>query len=84
VTANAFNPGYMDTEMQERIRRTSTSDFPRSDEYRAAQREGKLKHPKEPARAVAYLVLPSTQRNGEAIEYADEAFRREAEAKVPA
>src|SRR6266850_7441148 len=30
VTANAFNPGYMDTEMQERIRRTSTSDFPRS------------------------------------------------------
>jgi len=35
VTANAFNPGYMDTDMQERIRRTSTSDFPRSAEYRA-------------------------------------------------
>ena len=84
VTANAFNPGYMDTEMQERIRRTSTSDFPRSDEYRAAQREGKLKHPKEPARAIAYLVLPSTQRNGDAFEYTDEAFRTEAEAKVPA
>jgi len=84
VTANAFNPGYMDTEMQERIRRTSTADFPRSDEYRAAQREGKLKHPKEPARAVAYLSLPSTERNGEALEWSDEAFRREAEAKVPA
>ena len=84
VTANAFNPGYIDTEMQERIRRTSAADFPRGDEYRAAQREGKLKHPKEPARAVAYLVLPTTQRNGETLEYTDETFRREAEAKVPA
>ena len=83
VTANAFNPGYMDTDMQERIRRTSTSDFPRSDEYRAAQREGKLKHPKEPARAVAYLALPSTERNGEALEWSDDAFRKEAEEKVP-
>ena len=84
VTANAFNPGYMDTEMQERIRRTSTSDFPRSDEYRAARAQGKLKHPKEPARAVAYLALPSTERNGEALEWSDEAFRREAEAVIPA
>jgi NAD(P)-dependent dehydrogenase (short-subunit alcohol dehydrogenase family) len=84
VTANAFNPGHMDTDMQERIRRTSTSDFPRSDEYRAAQREGKLKHPKEPSRGVAYLALPSTQRNGEALEWSDEAFRKEAEGKVPA
>jgi NAD(P)-dependent dehydrogenase (short-subunit alcohol dehydrogenase family) len=83
VTANVFNPGYIDTEMQERIRRTSSADFPRGDEYRAAQREGKLKDPKEPARAVAYLVLPSTQRNGEAVEYTDEEFRREAEAKIP-
>jgi NAD(P)-dependent dehydrogenase (short-subunit alcohol dehydrogenase family) len=84
VTANAFNPGYIDTRLQERIRRTSAEDFPRGDEYRAAQREGRLKHPKEPARAVAYLVLPSNQRNGEALEYTDEAFRREAEANVPA
>jgi len=82
VTANAFNPGYMDTEMQERIRRTSSSDFPRSDEYRAAQSEGKLKDPKEPARGVAYLVLPSTQRNGEALEWSDEGFRREVDAKL--
>src|SRR2546423_3226639 len=76
VTANAFNPGYMDTEMQERIRRTSTADFPRSDEYRAAQREGKLKHPKEPARAVAYLSLPATERNGEALEWSDESLQQ--------
>ena len=84
VTANAFNPGYMDTDMQERIRRTSTADFPRSDEYRAAQREGKLSDPKVPARAVAYLVLPSTQRSGEALEWSDEALRRQVETAIPA
>ena len=84
VTANAFNPGYMDTDMQERIRRTSTADFPRSDEYRAAQREGRLNNPKVPARAVAYLVLPSTQRSGEALEWSDEALRRQVETAIPA
>src|SRR5438045_3193132 len=84
VTANAFNPGYMDTEMQERIRRTSTADFPRTDEYRAAQREGKLKDPKEPARAVTYLVLPSTERNGDHLDWTDEGLRREVERAVPA
>jgi len=84
VTANAFNPGYMDTEMQERIRRTSAADFPRSDEYRAAEREGKLKDPKEPARVVAYLVLPSTQRSGEHLEWSDDALRDEMERVVPA
>jgi NAD(P)-dependent dehydrogenase (short-subunit alcohol dehydrogenase family) len=84
VTVNAFNPGYMDTEMQERIRRTSSSDFPRSDDLRAAQREGKLKNPKEPARAIAYLVLPSTVRNGEHLEWADDGFRGDVERAVPA
>jgi NAD(P)-dependent dehydrogenase (short-subunit alcohol dehydrogenase family) len=84
VTACAFNPGYMDTEMQERIRRTASTDFPRSEEYRAAHREGKLKDPKLPARAVAYLVLPSTQRNGDVLEWSDEALQREVQAAVPA
>ena len=84
VTANAFNPGYIDTEMQERIRRTSTTDFPRSDEYRAAEREGKLKDPKEPARGVAYLVLPSTERSGEHVEWTDDGLRGEVDRAVPA
>jgi benzil reductase ((S)-benzoin forming) len=84
VTACTFNPGYMDTEMQERIRRTPTSEFPRSDEYRQAQREGKLKDPKESARAIGYLVLPSTERNGQTLEFGDDALRREIEAAVPA
>ena len=83
VTACAFNPGYMDTEMQERIRRTPTSDFPRSDEYRAAQQEGKLRDPKEPARAIAYLALPSTLRNGATLEYDDQALQRDVEAAIP-
>ena len=84
VSACTFNPGYMDTEMQERVRRTSTSDFPRSDEYRAAHREGKLNDPKVPARTVAYLVLPSTHRNGATLEQSDETLRAAAEAEVTA
>ena len=83
VTACAFNPGYMDTDMQERVRRTATSEFPRADEYRAAHREGKLRHPSEPARGVAYLVLPATERNGQVLEFNDDAFRSEVEAAIP-
>src|SRR5438034_8574942 len=84
VTANACNLGYMDTEMQERIRRTSTTDFPRSDEYRAAEREGKLKDPQEPARAVAYRGIPSTERSAQHRELAGAGLRQEVDRAVPA
>ena len=83
VTANAFNPGYMDTDMQERIRRMPTSDFPRADEYRALAKEGKLQDPKAPARAIAYLALPETQQNGQALQYDDEELRRAVESALP-
>ena len=83
VTACAFNPGAMDTEMQERIRRTPTSDFPRADEYRAAAREGRLLDPKAPARAIAYLVLAATERNGQVLQYDDEELRRTVESALP-
>lgn len=71
VTACAYNPGPMDTEMQERLRRMSSTDFPRADEYRQMEREGKLIDPKRAARVVAYLVLPATRRNGQAVSYDD-------------
>jgi 3-oxoacyl-[acyl-carrier protein] reductase len=83
VTACAFNPGAMDTDMQERIRRTAASDFPRADEYRAAAREGRLVDPKAPARAIAYLSLPSTQQNGQVLQYDDEDLRRAVEGALP-
>ncbi|HEV8671567.1 MAG TPA: SDR family NAD(P)-dependent oxidoreductase [Candidatus Limnocylindria bacterium] len=83
VTACAFNPGAMDTEMQERIRRTPASEFPRADEYREAAREGRLVDPKAPARVIAYLVLPDTQRNGQALQYEDEDLRRTVESALP-
>jgi NAD(P)-dependent dehydrogenase (short-subunit alcohol dehydrogenase family) len=73
----------MDTDMQERIRRTPTSDFPRADEYRALAKEGRLVDPKAPARAIAYLALPSTQRNGQALQYDDEELRRAVESALP-
>jgi NAD(P)-dependent dehydrogenase (short-subunit alcohol dehydrogenase family) len=83
VTACAFNPGGMDTEMQERIRRASVSDFPRADEYRALAREGKLADPKVPARAIAYLVLPSTLQNGKVVQYDDEELRHAVKSALP-
>src|SRR5512132_2645569 len=82
VTACVYNPGPLDTEMQERIRRLSTKDFPRADEYRQLDQEGKLRDPKEAARQVAYLSLPATQRNGEALQYDDADLVRAVEAAL--
>jgi NAD(P)-dependent dehydrogenase (short-subunit alcohol dehydrogenase family) len=73
----------MDTEMQERIRRASPSDFPRADEYREAAKEGRLVDPKAPARAIAYLALPTTERNGQVLQYDDEELRRAVESALP-
>jgi NAD(P)-dependent dehydrogenase (short-subunit alcohol dehydrogenase family) len=84
VTACAFNPGPVDTEMQERLRRMSVSDFPRADEYRQLEREGRLVDPKRAARPVVYLALPSTQRNGQALNYDDPDLVRAVEAALPA
>lgn len=79
VTACAFYPGYMDTGMQERIRRATPSEFPRVEEFRELERQGKLKDPREAARTIAYLSSPEAQRNGQVVELADEELRREVE-----
>jgi len=84
VTACTYNPGVMDTEMQERLRRMDVRDFPRAEEYRQLQREGRLIDPKRAARAVAYLALPSTARNGQALSYDDPELVRAVEAALPA
>ena len=83
VTACAYNPGPMDTEMQERIRRASSSEFPAVEEYRQLQREGRLRAPKDAARAVAYLTLPTTQRNGQSLQHDDDELARAVEAALP-
>jgi 3-oxoacyl-[acyl-carrier protein] reductase len=80
VTASAFYPGYMATRMQERIRRASSEEFPRVEEFRELESQGKLRDPREVARAVAYLSSPNASFNGQIVEYADEALRREVEA----
>lgn len=79
VTACAINPGLMDTAMQERIRRTTPEEFPRVDEFREAHRQGRLRDPRDPARAIGYLASPAAQRNGEVLEF-DDALAREADA----
>jgi NAD(P)-dependent dehydrogenase (short-subunit alcohol dehydrogenase family) len=84
VTACAYDPGVMDTEMQERLRRMDVSDFPRAEDFRRLHREGRLTDPKRAARVVAYLALPSTQRNGQALHRDDPELMRAVEAAVPA
>jgi NAD(P)-dependent dehydrogenase (short-subunit alcohol dehydrogenase family) len=72
----------MDTAMQERIRQASSEEFPRVEEYREAHRDGRLKDPHEPARVVAYLCLPATQRNGAIVEIGDAEVITAAEAAL--
>jgi benzil reductase ((S)-benzoin forming) len=84
VTAVAYDPGPMDTEMQERLRRAVGEDFARADEFQQMQREGRLRDPKQAARDIAYLVLPATQRNGQALEWSDQDFARAVKAALPA
>jgi NAD(P)-dependent dehydrogenase (short-subunit alcohol dehydrogenase family) len=77
VSACAFSPGYMNTPMQERIRRARAEDFPRVEEFRELQRDGKLSDPHDPARAIAYLGSPRSMRNGQILDFADDALRGE-------
>jgi NAD(P)-dependent dehydrogenase (short-subunit alcohol dehydrogenase family) len=77
VTACAFYPGYMATAMQERIRRATAEDFPRVEEFRELQRQGKLRDPHDPARTIAYLGSSRAARNGQIVEFADEELARE-------
>lgn len=83
VSACAYNPGPMDTEMQERLRRLSAADFPRVDEYRQMEREGRLIDPKSAARVVAYLTLPDTRRNGQALSFDDDDLAGAVEDALP-
>jgi NAD(P)-dependent dehydrogenase (short-subunit alcohol dehydrogenase family) len=79
VTACSFYPGYMDTGMQERIRRASPAEFPRVEEFRELEHQGKLRDPHDAARAIAYLASTQAQRNGQVVEMADEELLREVE-----
>lgn len=82
VTAVAYNPGPMDTVMQERLRRMVREDPARADEFEQMQRDGRLRDPKRAARDIAYLVLPGTQRNGQALEWSDQDLARAVEAAL--
>ena len=82
VTVCAFHPGFMDTAMQERIRKATPQEFPRVEEYRQAHREGRTKDPHDTARIVAYLCLPETQRNGAVLEVDDRDIAGQADAAL--
>ena len=71
VTVCAYNPGPTETAMQERLRRATTDDFGPAEDYRELQRTGKVRAPKDAARVVAYLTLPTTHRNGQVLQFDD-------------
>ncbi|HET7699582.1 MAG TPA: SDR family oxidoreductase [Candidatus Limnocylindria bacterium] len=83
VTAAAYNPGPLDTPMQEVIRRQRPEDFPRVEEYRRLEGEGRLADPRDAARVVAYLSLPTTHRNGQALAFDDADLARAVEDALP-
>jgi len=82
VSVAAFHPGNMETAMQKRIRSSSALAFPRVEEYQEAHRMGLVKDPRDPARVVAYLCLPATERNGAILEMSDAAIAKDAEAAL--
>ncbi len=85
ISVNAFDPGMVDTDMQEDIRSVDTaeSDLDFSFWYQAHE-EGKLKPPAEIARLVYWLVGPwSRGRSGERFTVSDEAWVRQAYEAVP-
>jgi 2-hydroxycyclohexanecarboxyl-CoA dehydrogenase len=83
VTVLAYNPGPVDTTLQERMRGASSEDFELVDEYRDAQRNGRLRAPKDAARVIAYLALPTTHRNGQVLQFDDADLARAVEDALP-
>jgi NAD(P)-dependent dehydrogenase (short-subunit alcohol dehydrogenase family) len=80
VTAVAYNPGPIDTRMQERLRRALAAEAGGGHESLA---DARPRDPKAAARDIAYLVLPSTQRNGQALDWSDDDLARAVEAALP-
>lgn len=78
ITVSAFDPGLIDTAMQERVRRATPAQVPRVEEYR----QGRVTGPHDPARVVAYLCLPATERNGAVLEIGDAEIVGAAEAAL--
>jgi len=71
VTVAAFHPGHIDTPMEERIRQATPEALPRVEEFREAHRDGLVQDPRDPARVVGYLCLPSTERSGAILAMSD-------------
>ena len=82
ITVSAFDPGLIDTAMQERVRQATPAQVPRVEEHRLAHRQGRVTDPHDPARVVAYLCLPATERNGAVLEIGDAEIVGAAEAAL--
>jgi NAD(P)-dependent dehydrogenase (short-subunit alcohol dehydrogenase family) len=74
VTAIAFRPGVVDTEMQAAIRREGRSVMPAASYayFKQLEADGQLESPRVPARTLAWLALQAPKRlGGEFLDYDD-------------
>lgn len=78
VSVCALHPGLMETDMQERVRRSSVHDFPRVEEFREAHRTGDVQDPTIPARVVVHLAASGPEYNGQIVDARDPAVERAA------
>lgn len=76
VAVCAFDPGVMDTAMQEQLRRAAPEDLPTVHQFVAHKAEGRLRDPREPALAITYLVSPAASPNGSVLSMGDEDLMR--------
>lgn len=83
VTVCAYDPGAVDTAMQRRMQRAAVDDFPAAEEYRALQQSGQIRSPKDAARVIAYLAMPTTHRNGQMLPMDDADLARAVEDALP-
>lgn len=71
VSIVAFNPGRISTQMQEKIRKASSADFPMVDDFISAWENGLIGNSKEVARLLAGLLMAEHFPSGERLSVRD-------------
>jgi NAD(P)-dependent dehydrogenase (short-subunit alcohol dehydrogenase family) len=77
IESYIFYPGVVDTDMQGRIRRSTSEEFPQVDRYVGFKENGHLRHPDEPAQVILWLACGyASDLSGEIFRIDDEEIRK--------
>jgi len=72
-----FQPGVVDTRMQESLRETTRDEFPAVERFRAYHEKGVLREPEEPAKVIYWLATPyASDLTGQVVSIDDPNIRR--------